>query len=104
MSKSALIVSSCGQLSARSQSGLDTLAICARLGKSWVMKEWIHGDIWQGEGSPTLPHALLPPNTLSLTVLSLSVRGVWSLKAAWFLFYAPAGEGTQHDRHRQNRF
>ena len=25
------------------------------------MKEWIHRDIWRGEGSPTLPHCLSSP-------------------------------------------
>lgn len=42
-------------------SRLDTLAICARPGKSWVMKEWIQGDIWRGEGSLPPSHAFLLP-------------------------------------------
>ena len=68
------LLSSCHPVAswARSQSGLDTLAICARLGKSWVMKEWIHGDIWQGEGSPTLFTS--PQHTLTHRVVPLCQR------------------------------
>ncbi|KAL7383086.1 hypothetical protein ABVT39_004658 [Epinephelus coioides] len=70
------------------------------------MKEWIHRDIWRGEGSPTLPHSLSSPthsHSPSCFLLSKCVEPAGAAPNQRSLLRTKQRQ-AQHAQHHQNHW